>query len=161
LAASYQAMRDRYHAQEHTFAQAMADRAEWEQATTHTRHLAIAADTELRRRHPDHHIGPLRSAEPTPVSDTDHQQLTLAPDEKLGEIADSIRDLATQRQAFRDKLEERQALKVPSEDPDFDDIGPAFPDWTPPDRDAILQPPQPQIQPAAKILQLAQEPEPG
>jgi hypothetical protein len=49
---------------------------------------------------------------------------------------------------------------MPSEDPDFDDIGPAFPAWTPPGRDAILQPPQPQIQPATKILELAQEPEP-
>jgi hypothetical protein len=72
-----------------------------------------------------------------------------------------VHDLAARRRAFREKLEERQALKVPSEDPDFDDIGPAFPAWTPPDRDAILQPPPPQIQPAAKILELAREPEPG
>jgi hypothetical protein len=160
LAASYSAMRDRYQAQEHTFAQAMTDRAEWEHATAPTRHLAIAADTELHRRHPDHNIGPLRSAEPAPVSDTDREQLVLAPDEKIGDMADWIRDLAAQRQVFREKLEERQALRVPSEDPDFDDLGPAFPAWTTPDRDAILQPPQPQIQPAAKILELAQEPEP-
>ena len=161
MAASYRAVRDQYQAQEHTFAQAMADRAEWEHATAPTRHLAIAADAELRRRHPDHNIGPLRSAEPAPVSDTDRQQLVLAPDEKIGDMAAWIRDLAVQRQAFREKLQERQALKVPSEDPDFGDIGPAFPAWTPPDRDAILQPPQPQIQPAAKILELAREPEPG
>src|SRR5215470_13704178 len=153
-------MRDRYQAQEQTFAQAMADRADWERATAPTRHLAITADAELRRRHPDHHIGPLRSAEPAPVSDTDREQLVLAPDEKIGEIAAWIRDLGAKQQAFREKLEERQALKVPSEDPDFDDIGLAFPAWTPPDRDAILQPPQPQIQPAAKILELAGEPEP-
>ena len=161
LAASYRAMRDRYQAQEHTFAHAMADRAEWEHATAHTRHLAITADAELRRRHSDHNIGPLRSAEPAPVSHTDREQLVLAPDEKIGDMAAWIRDLAAQRQAFREKLEERQALKIPSEDPDFDDTGPAFPAWTPPDRDAILQPPQPQIQPAAKILELAREPEPG
>jgi hypothetical protein len=161
LAASYQAMRDRYQTQEHTFAQAMADRAEWEHATAHTRRLAIAADAELRRRHPDHHIGPLRSAEPALVSDTDREQLVLAPGEKIRDMAAWIGGLAAQRQAFREKLEERQALKVPSEDPDFDDIGPAFPAWAPPDRDAILQPPQPQIQPAAKVLELAQEPEPA
>jgi hypothetical protein len=91
---------------------------------------------------------------------TDRQELTLAPDEKIGEMAAWVRDLAAQRHAFRDKLQERQALKVPSEDPDFEDTGPAFPAWTPPDRAAILQPPQPQIQPAANILELARKSEP-
>src|SRR5215471_10424676 len=102
-------MRDRYQAQEQTFAQAMADRADWERATAPTRHLAIAADAELRRRHPDHHIGPLRSAEPTPVSDTDREQLVLAPDDKIGDMAGWVRDLAVHRQAFREKLDARQA----------------------------------------------------
>jgi hypothetical protein len=50
---------------------------------------------------------------------------------------------------------------VPSEDPDFEDLGPAFPSWNPPAKDAILQPPKPQIQPAAKILELARQPEAG
>jgi hypothetical protein len=30
----------------------MADRADWDAATRYQRHLAVAADTELRRRHP-------------------------------------------------------------------------------------------------------------
>jgi len=42
----------------------MADRQEWEQETAGSRRLAIAADTELRRRHPYGKIVPLRSAEP-------------------------------------------------------------------------------------------------
>ena len=65
-----------------------------------------------------------------------------------------IRDLAAQRQAFREKIEERQGLMVPSEDPDWGDLGEAFPAWQAPSRDAILQPPKPQITPSAKILQL-------
>ena len=68
-----------------------------------------------------------------------------------------IRDLAAQRQAFREKIEERQGLMVPSEDPDWGDLGEAFPAWQAPGRDAILQPPKPQITPSAKILQLVQE----
>jgi hypothetical protein len=52
LAASYQAMHDVYREQEIAFAVTMADRADWEQATRHQRQLAVAADTELRRRHP-------------------------------------------------------------------------------------------------------------
>jgi hypothetical protein len=66
LAASYRALRDHYQQQGQVLAQAMADRQEWEQATVRSRQLAIAADAELRRRHPDRKIKPLRSAEPTP-----------------------------------------------------------------------------------------------
>jgi hypothetical protein len=72
-------------------------------------------------------------------------------------MASWIRDLATQRQAFREKLEERQGLKMPSEDPDWDDLGYAFSAWKAPRRDAILQSPKPQVAPSAKILQLAAE----
>jgi len=160
-AASYRAMRDRYQAQEQIFATTMAERAEWEPTTEHSRHLAVAADAELRGRHSDQRIERLRSAEPQAVSDTQREQLTLAPEEKISEMAQWVSDLAAQRQAFRDKIEERHALKVPNEDPDFEDLGHAFPTWSPPERDAILQPPKPEIQPSAKIVELAREREAG
>ena len=160
-AASYRAMRDRYQAQEQIFAKTMADRAEWEHATEHTRHLAVAADAELRRRHPDHRIEPLRSAETAPVEEAEREQLNLAPDKKIGEMAQWVTDLAAQRQAFQDKIEARQALTIPSEDPDWDDLGHAFPAWNRSGRDAILQPPKAEIQPAAKILELAGQPQAG
>ncbi len=66
LAASYRALRDQYQQREQTLAQAMADRQEWEHATARSRHLAVAADAGLRRRHPDQKIAPLRSAESAP-----------------------------------------------------------------------------------------------
>jgi hypothetical protein len=160
-AASYWAMRDRYQAQEQVFAQTMADRAEWEHATEQTRHLAIAADAELRRRHPHQPVESLRSAEPKPIKETEREELTLAPDETIAEMAQWVRDLDAQQQAFREKLTERQALKVPSEDPEEQDLGPAFPTWNPPGRDAILQPPKPEIQPATKVLERAREREAG
>jgi AAA domain len=160
-AASYRAMRTRYLAQEETFAKTMADRAEWERATENSRHLAIAADAELRRRDPDKPIKRLRSAEPEPVADTQREELTLAPDQNIAEMAGWVQDLAAQQQAFRDKFEERQALKVPSEDPDYEDLGPAFPAWNPPDKDTIQQPPKPEIQPSAKIIELARQPQAG
>jgi hypothetical protein len=72
-----------------------------------------------------------------------------------------ITELAAQRQAFKEKLGNRQALKIPSEDPDWEEIGVAFPTWNPPQRDAILQPPKPKMTPSARILELAREPEPG
>ena len=157
LAVSYQAMRDRYQQQETIFAQTMADRLKWEQTTAPTRYLAIAADAELRRRHPDQQIEPLRSAEPAPRGETNREELTLILGKNLGEMAALIRDLTAQRRAFHAKLGERQALKIPSEDPDWEDLGEAFPAWSAVRRDAILQPPKPQITPSAKILQLAAE----
>jgi hypothetical protein len=135
----------------------MTDRTEWEHATAQSRRLAIAADAELRRRHPDFRIHPLHSAEPAPISDIEREKLTLVPDQRIDQMAAWIRDLAAQRQAFREKIEERQGLMVPSKDPDWADLGEAFPAWQAPDRDAILQPPKPQITPSAKVLQLAQE----
>ena len=141
----------------HTFAPTMDDRQEWEHATEHSRHLAIAADAELRRRHPDQRIEPLRSAEPAPVSDTDRAELTWPRTRRSPRWPPGSATLPHKRQAFREKLEELQGLKVPSEDPDWDDLGDAFPSWKPPGRDAILQPPKPQITPSAKILQLAAE----
>jgi hypothetical protein len=158
LAVSYRAMRDRYRQQETIFAQTIADRLEWEHATAPTRHMAIAADAELRRRHPDQQIEPLRSSEPAPPSQTDHDELALVPGEKIGEMATWIRDLTAQRHAFHAKLGERPALKIPGEDPEWgEDLGEAFPAWNTSRRDAILQPPKPQITPSAKILQLAAE----
>jgi hypothetical protein len=60
LAGSYQALHEAYRQREEVFAATMADRAEWDAATRAQRHLAVAADAELRRRHPGQHYPPLR-----------------------------------------------------------------------------------------------------
>ena len=87
----------------------MADRQDWDHTTAGSRHLAISADTELRRRHPQHKIEPLRSAEPAPGTDTERHG-------KLPETGAWIRDLAAQHHAFREKLNQRQHLLMPGED---------------------------------------------
>ena len=151
LAASYRALRDHYQHREHLLAQDMTARREWEHATGRSRRLAIAADTELRRRHPRRKIEPLRSAEPVPVSDTGCDPLQPAPDGKLTEIAALIRNPAVQREQFRAEMDERPGLIVPG------DHGNAFRAMKTPGQDAILQPPKPEITPSARILQLAAE----
>ena len=60
-----------YRQRETVFAGVMADRADWEAATRAQRHLAVAADAELRRRHPGAAVHPAslgrtRSPPPTP-----------------------------------------------------------------------------------------------
>jgi AAA domain len=62
----------------------------------------------------------------------------------------AMHDAYAEREAvFAAVMADRQSLMTPAEDPDYEDLGPAFPAWTGADRDAILQPPQPQIQPVA------------
>ena len=71
----------------------------------HQRHLAVAADTELRRRHPARHYPPLRSAEPQPATQAQRDELTLTPGEPIpGEIDQWIKDLAAGHRTFADRL---------------------------------------------------------
>jgi hypothetical protein len=64
-----------------------------------------------------------------------------------------IKDLAAGRRTFAGKLASRQSQMLPSEDPDYGDLGQAFPAWTGSGKGAILQPPRPQIRPSARVLE--------
>ena len=155
LAAGYQALERAYRQRETVFGQTMADRADWDKATRAQRQLAVAADAELRRRHPGQYFPPLRSGEPEPATAAQRDELTLTPDQSPGEIDQWIKDLAAGHRAFAGKLADRQSQTVPSEDPDYGDLGPAFPAWTNRGREPILQPPMPEIPPSPRILERA------
>ena len=155
LTASYRAMHDAYRERETVFATTMADRADWEQATRQQRQLAVAANAELHRRHPDQRFAPLRSAEPEPTTEAQRDELTLTVGGEANEMDQWIKDLAAEHHAFADKLAERQSMTIPSEDPDYANLGQAFPPWTGRGKDAILQLPKPEIRPAARILERA------
>jgi conjugative relaxase-like TrwC/TraI family protein len=157
LAASYQAMHDAYTEREAVFAAVMADWADWDAATRQQRHLAVAADAELRRRHPDQPYPPLRSAEPEPATQAQRDELDLAAGEQIREMGQWIKDLAAQHHEFAVRLAERQSLTIPAEDPDYADLGPAFPTWTAARKDAILQPPKPEIPPSPRIIDRAMD----
>jgi hypothetical protein len=162
LAASYRALRDFYQQREQTFARAMDDRRKWEQATAQSRQRGIAADAELRRRHPNRKIGPLRSAEPAPVSDAECQHLDRIPHQRNGQTA-RIRDLEVQQQAFRIAMNEHRRL-IPNKEMAWGGLGQSSPTLRTRWPDAILQPPKPQITPSAEILQSAEpdiDPEAG
>jgi hypothetical protein len=153
LAAGYQALEQAHRQREKVFAQTMADRADWDAATRAQRQLAVAADAELRRRHPGQYFAPLRSAEPEPAPAAQSDE--LIPDQQLGEIDQWISDLAAGHRAFADRLADRQSQTVPSDDPGYGALGPAFPAWTGPRREPILQPPRPEIPPSGRILERA------
>ena len=155
LAASYRVMHDAYREREAVFATTMADRADWEQATRQQRQLAVAADAELHRRHPGQRFAPLRSAEPDPVTQAQRDELTMTAGEETKEIGQWIKDLAAEHHTFADRLAERQSMRIPSEDPDYADLGQAFPPWSGRGKDAILKPPKPEIRPSARVLERA------
>jgi hypothetical protein len=155
LSDSYHALHKAYQQRETVFADAMADRADWDTATRAQRHLAVAADAEVRRRHPDQHYPPLRSAEPQLATQAQRDELTLTVGQPVPETGQWIKDLASAHRTFADRLAERQSLTVPSDDTDYGDLGRAFPPWPGPVRDAILQPPKPEIRPSPQVLERA------
>jgi hypothetical protein len=148
-------MRDRYQQHEQALAQAMASRQDWEHATARSPQLAIAADAELRRRHPDHKIEPLRSAEPAPASDAERKHWDLISQQRSRESTRS-RDLNGQQQTIYAAMNEHRNL-ANSEDAARDGPDSASPNLQPPWRDAILQPSAPQITAWVEILQRAAE----
>lgn len=160
LSRSYAAMEAFYRDHESELEQTMETRREWEQATEASRRLAIAADAELRRRHPGQWFEPLRTAEPV-VSDDQRKRLVLAPDAVTYQTPEWITQLAAEWRAVCERLDERKAFRVPSADPDYEPIGEAWPAWAERNRDAILQPPKPQMRPAPAILQRVAEIEAG
>ena len=157
LAASYRALRDHYQRREQILARATTDRREWEHATVGSLILAIAADAELRRRHPGRKIEPLRSAESVPASGIQREHPRPAPDRKPAETAPWIRDLVMPHQAARAGIDESPRLMAPGGDPIRGDLGKVFSGRQAYSQDAILQPPRPEIIPSARILQLAAE----
>ena len=143
-----------YRMQETMLAGLMDDRRAWEAATEPQRRLAVAADTELRRRNPEMQIEPLRSAEPDQVTGEQRAELDVLPEEQHEYQPPAwVRELAEARKAFSEKVAERQSVMEPHEDADYEDIGQAFPAWEPRDRDAVLQPPKPPIPPSGRLAE--------
>jgi hypothetical protein len=128
----------------------MEDRAEALRLTEGPRHLAVMAVAELQRRNPDIGLEPLRSAEPAAAPD----QLPAVTGEEG--IADYAADVAARRAAVRAAIEDRTGLMVPAEDPDYGYEGEAWSSHQQADRDAVLQPPKPELRPSQKVIEQAQ-----
>ena len=143
IAAKARALEAQHREHEATLSEVMEDRRLWDKLTEGARRLAVQADLELRRRHPDRKIRPLESAEP---------KASEEPTAEPGWLA----ELNEQRRVFREELEARQNVMVPAEDPDWEDEGPAWQVWEA-QRDAILQPPKPEIRPAEGVLEAAHQ----
>ena len=81
--------------------------------------------------------------------------MSLAAGQPPGEMPPWIKEVAAAHRTFAERLADRQSLGIPSHDPDYGDLGLAFPSWPGQGKDAILQPPKPEIPPSPEVLQRA------
>ena len=96
---------------------------------------------------------PLRSAEPHPATDAQRAELALTAGQNFPELAQWIKDLTAQHRAVADRLANHQSLMVPAEDPDYGDLGQAFPSWTGSSKGAISAAAQAGNPPSARVLE--------
>ena len=154
LAASYHAMTTAYTQRETVLANVMEDRQAWDHATEDRRRLAVAADAELRRRHPRQPYPPLRSAEPEPISDAQSGDPTVAPGTGIPEPSPSIRELAAAHETFATRLAEKlQDIQDEQAQRHHDRAGELPARRTP--AQPLLQPPKPEIPPSTRVLERA------
>lgn len=160
LAGSARSMAAGYAGMEPELAATMESRQAWEQATEDDRRNAVAADAELRRRHPERAIDPLVSAEPEAVTEAEREEL-LAAVKGTGEQPAWVQDLAAMRRRAEDRIAERATVRLPAEDPELGDGEAAWPSLISRERDAVLQPPKPDIEPAGEVTARADNYEAG
>jgi conjugative relaxase-like TrwC/TraI family protein len=175
LAAMWRAMQAKATTVTDLLAEAQETRRQWEVLTEPTRRIAVAADLELRRRHPDADLDLLTSAEPgggipagqkpqpseaawAPQRDVlGHAALGLTPDTVNDAIPVQLDRIRESMRAAQARIDDLRDTRVPSEDPDEMGLGLAWDVLARRERDAILQPPRPQITPASEIIRRAHE----
>jgi hypothetical protein len=180
------------------FAAAQDTRRQWETVTETTRRIAIAADLELRRRHPGRQIPPLRPhpaeaggiayaaspagdtptwVQPTldgsdhPVTDPGQRTepnerapsdqrdadaqiaLGLTPQAAYDEIPEQVLRIRHNARIAQAKLDDLSHTPLPGAGEDDPSPGLAWPVAPGRERDAVLQPPRPDVVPSARVLE--------
>ena len=87
-------------------------RKEWERTTEQQRHLALAANSEYLRRHPDTDLPPLKSAEPPRPSEEERAQLHVPETEY--EPPSWLADMAERNRAALERIEELRSMEIPA-----------------------------------------------
>jgi hypothetical protein len=200
LARMWQAMHNKASQMADVLAAAQETRRQWEALTEPTRRAAIAADLELRRRHPGVRLEPLRSAEPIsagadkPIAATPHErvwvqetldggvhladvatkapghkqdqapvvadrevpnQLTMAlkPETASQPVPEELLRIKDNARRVQEQIDQLSTIPEFAEDDDATYLGPGWASLVRRDRDAILQPPKPDLTPARAVLQ--------
>jgi hypothetical protein len=156
-----------------TLAAAQETRRQWARLTDATRTAGLAADTELRRRHPDARLTPLVPAqeaaqasgqaifqvfqqpEGTPAAavpgPAELTGLDISP-----AVAEQVTRIAKQAHRAQEQIDYLAGLPEYADEHQTIFTGPAWDVLARRQRDAIIQSPRPEIVPAAAVLQRAQ-----
>ena len=126
----------------------------WEETTRQARHDALAAHSEYVRRHPDTDLPPLKSAEPQQPTEEEQAQLH-APAESYDPARLGGRHDRAHPGRQRGDSQPATAWKYPATKTTSGRDSQAWGEPAPTHRDAILQPPPPQIPPAAEVAERA------
>jgi hypothetical protein len=214
LARMWQAMHGKATQIADILAGAQETRRQWEALTESTRRAAIAADDELRRRHPGVRLEPLKSAErisagadrlmaemprehvwvqetldgglhlpDATTKATGHKQdqvpvvadrevpnqltMALKPEAAARPVPEGLLRIRDNARRVQEQIDQLRTIPEFAEDDDAAYLGPGWGALTRRDRDAILQPPKPDLTPARAVLQRTgnrvpdREPEPG
>ena len=174
LARRWRAVQSKATAEERLLADVQETRRRWEAITESTRRIAVAADLELRRRHPERPIEPLvphpseRSGAVGSVADVQRNSrearstepgnpdaalaaLGLTPDTVDQPIPASLRRLRREASAKSAELDELASLRLPADEHDGVSPGRAWPEQARRQRDAIFQPRSHEIEPSAYV----------
>jgi hypothetical protein len=89
------------------------------------------------------------------------RELGITLDYSQAELPIEVREAGEYNRARQEELDERASQVEPSEDPDETDLGLAWATRAQRDRDAVLQPPVPEIPAAEAVLDLAAERDAG
>ena len=88
------------------------------------------------------------------------QALALTPDTD-GAVPEAVEDAAEYNQVKQDEIDDRASERIPDEDPDYEDIGPAWQTLVERERDAVIQPPQLVVPPSEQVAVREKQPEAG
>jgi hypothetical protein len=156
-------------------------RTAWERLTEPTLRLAQASDEELHRRGVLGDEDKLKSAEPEAIrypeptaehqEEDDRQPPTRAQHEReqmaaLGldrerpadpDVSRQLAEAAEHARMQQARIDELLSMREPAEDPEELDLGRPWAALAGRDREAILQPPKPEIKPAGPVLEAAHE----
>ena len=148
-------MAGRHRSNEAEFAKTMEARKDWEETTRQARHDALAAHSEYMRRHPATDLPPLKSAEPDRPSEEEQAQLHQSAE--TYEPPAWVADMAERTRAANEEIANRRSMEVPHHEDHEWQGQQAWPDSMTLHRDAVLQPPPPQIPPAGEVAERAAE----
>ena len=128
---------------------------DWDGQAERVLQNALAADSEYRHRHPDHELEPLKSLEPEAITREEREELEPADPADYAAPA-WLAEVEEKAERAAEELANRATQRVPSEIED--ELGElAWPERAQQEKEAILQPPAPEIPPAPEVVRLHEQ----